>query len=451
MTRKIIIGIGIACWLAAMGFAVAIAHGQCVGGVCYQQPRSTYGPPQLEAPQGSGREYISAAEYKRYGCMVRIKTRDKDGNVSGGSGVVTVYNGQPVVLTSYHVVQDTSSNTIYIIDLFGTTHSGKYIGYNKTWDLAVIKAPPALVKYAVPLQERKVQLKERVGMYGFGGPMQRLARGVGYITGYGAPSFNGAPQDWAYANYPYSYNGDSGGAVIDTQGRLAGVRWGGDKTASIFVTVPRVRNILQSLGICRAPQQQKPQLILQPVQAQRPPPLPTEPTVERTMEELSVDMSGVNSALDKQAEAMTQLSRSVSAYIDMQTRMLQQQQTEQRAQRTEQTWAPVAGTAVQGFTQTEGSLLDKGKGAVASVIESPAAQGAATSALSSLLLLIPGIGVPLALGARLLLPYFMSAGAKIIARKLRSNEKTEYGDVVREGMDVTDKQRARENGAPADG
>lgn len=137
-----------------------------------------------------------------------------------GSGFVAHSSG--IIVTNTHVVPRAKGDTLRVTFIDGKTYTGKVIGRDPRTDLAVVKITPD-----APLVPLKLAPTSKAGLgtkvYALGSPMgKRFSVTSGIVSGY----------DRAYdAVWPVPFlqhdaalnPGNSGGPLIDEQGRVLGV------------------------------------------------------------------------------------------------------------------------------------------------------------------------------------------------------------------------------------
>lgn len=451
MTRKILIGLGAIGWAIAMGIAVASAQ-TCVDGQCDPSERMSYSDArdlQLQTKSGV-RRLIKETEYAQFSSMVKVRTDDGGGVSSLGSGVITLYNGVPIILTSWHVIKDARSTSV--LDLNARLHKAVLLGHDKSWDIAVLYAKTIALSQAVAYSTTPLILQQPVGLYGYGdGPIRRLSRVVSYIVGFQAPQPSG-PLDWASTNYGQAQNGDSGGAVLNARGQLVGVRWGGDQNTTVFVKMPRILNLLKFLGVGPNCSWYRPPPVTHatvirgpPLTYQSPISNPSFGVVEKSVEELSIDMTSINASMNKQATAIAGLTNVMAQHYQLQTQLLQIQINERKVAADRERSEVIIGVAQPAIESAIAGVKEGGvMGGVAAVITNPGLQEAASNVLLYWLAAIPGIGWLLFAAGKLGLPLVLRMAGNMVAGWLYSPKRTPAGDVIRAGLQVADKQRARE-------
>ena len=177
-----------------------------------------------------------------HAAVARIIAPESSG-VSLGSGVLVDINGsQGLVLTNWHVIRDSrSAGLVQFAD--GFQSAGTVIRFDEAWDLAAIsiwkpKTTPVQLAPRNPLQG------EALCIAGYGRGAYREQRGR--CTEYLSPG-SGYPKELVELQAP-ARQGDSGGPILDTEGRLAGVLFGEGDGKTIGSCVSRLRIFLASVG-----------------------------------------------------------------------------------------------------------------------------------------------------------------------------------------------------------
>lgn len=174
--------------------------------------------------------------------VARIIAPDQ-GGVSLGSGVlVDVNKTQGLVLTNWHVIRD-SRSAVLVQFPDGFQSAGTVVRYDEAWDLAalVIWKPHTT---PIPLADRPPAIGEPLTIAGFGRGAYRAETGpcTEYLspgTGYGKEFVELAAT---------ARQGDSGGPILDANGKLAGVLFGQNEGRTIGSCSTRLRTFLASVG-----------------------------------------------------------------------------------------------------------------------------------------------------------------------------------------------------------
>ena len=174
--------------------------------------------------------------------VARIIAPESTG-VSLGSGVLVDVNGsQGLVLTNWHVIRD-SRSAVLVQFADGFQSAGTVIRFDEAWDLAAIsiwkpKATP------VPLAQRNPIPGEPLSIAGYGRGAYREQRGR--CTEYLSPG-SGYPKELVELQAP-ARQGDSGGPILNADGRLAGVLFGEGDGRTVGSCASRLRVFLASVG-----------------------------------------------------------------------------------------------------------------------------------------------------------------------------------------------------------
>lgn len=177
--------------------------------------------------------------------MVRVYCHDSANSRSIGSGVLVRWGKRVVVLTARHVVRDAKK----ILILFHTKKSvsARVLVVDATWDCAVLELDerpegiePAEVELGEPAMFRPGDRLESCGY----GPDGQLAVNSGLFRGYrrSTAAMNG-PDDWMVLS-GYARQGDSGGPIFNSAGRVVGVLWGTDGSEVVGVQAGRLHVLL---------------------------------------------------------------------------------------------------------------------------------------------------------------------------------------------------------------
>ncbi len=174
--------------------------------------------------------------------VARIIAPESSG-VSLGSGVlVDINESQGLVLTNWHVIRD-SRSAVLVQFADGFQSAGTVIRFDEAWDLAAIsiwkpKATP------VPLAQRNPLPGEPLSIAGYGRGAYREQRGR--CTEYLSPG-SGYPKELVELEAP-ARQGDSGGPILNTDGRLAGVLFGEGDGRTVGSCASRLRVFLATVG-----------------------------------------------------------------------------------------------------------------------------------------------------------------------------------------------------------
>ena len=233
------------CVFVLLGFIVVVVFSGRAGRAYGQQSFAAAGWGGGQHPQPFDPELFS--DYLLSGqtphpAVARIIAPESSG-VSLGSGVLVDSNGsQGLVLTNWHVIRD-SRSAVLVQFADGFQSAGTVIRFDEAWDLAAIsiwkpKATPVQLAPRNPLQG------EALCIAGYGRGAYREQRG--HCTEYLSPG-SGYPKELVELQAP-ARQGDSGGPILDTEGRLAGVLFGEGDGRTIGSCVSRLRIFLASVG-----------------------------------------------------------------------------------------------------------------------------------------------------------------------------------------------------------
>lgn len=174
--------------------------------------------------------------------VARIVAPD-EGGVSLGSGVLVDMNqSQGLVLTNWHVIRDTRS-AVLVQFPDGFQSAGTVIRHDEAWDLAalVIWKPQAV---PIPLADQPPQIGELLTIAGFGRGAYRAETGP--CTEYLSPG-TGYAKEFVELSAT-ARQGDSGGPILNADGKLAGVLFGQSNGRTIGSCSTRVKEFLASVG-----------------------------------------------------------------------------------------------------------------------------------------------------------------------------------------------------------
>lgn len=212
----------------------------------------------------------------------RVSVPDGGGVYSKGSGVLIGESDDKAwVLTNWHVVRDGSGQCS--VTFGGETVPGRVLKTDNVADLALIECEAIgvdPVEFA-PMYPTKGDIVIAGGF----GPDDQWRAVEGPVSGYYSPD-QGRTKD-TLAMRGSVRQGDSGGPIVDEQGRLVAVLWGTDGSEVMGTQVGRIMAVCQAFGCapcqsgscgrgwCPAPyaqpRQQRPQIISRPQAVPRAP------------------------------------------------------------------------------------------------------------------------------------------------------------------------------------
>jgi S1-C subfamily serine protease len=227
------------------GLALAAA---CVVGrpACGQQPAMPAAWGMATPAQSAWRPDLFA-DYLLTGqtphpSVARIVAPD-EGGVSLGSGVLVDANqSQGLVLTNWHVIRDTRT-AVLVQFPDGFQSAGTVIRYDEAWDLAALVIWKPQVA-PIQIADRPPQIGEQLTIAGFGRGAYRAQTGP--CTDYLSPGTGYTKELVELA--ATARQGDSGGPILDADGRLAGVLFGQNEGRTIGSCSTRLRAFLGSVG-----------------------------------------------------------------------------------------------------------------------------------------------------------------------------------------------------------
>lgn len=232
--------------LVAVLFLAVVTNLLGIGRLAYgQQPFSTGGWSGSRHVQPFDPELFAdylLSDQTPHPAVARIIAPESSG-VSLGSGVlVDINESQGLVLTNWHVIRDSRSAVLVQFD-DGFQSAGTVIRFDEAWDLAAIsiwkpKATP------VPLAQRNPLPGELLSIAGYGRGAYREQRGR--CTEYLSPG-SGYPKELVELQAP-ARQGDSGGPILNANGRLAGVLFGEGNGRTVGSCASRLRIFLASVG-----------------------------------------------------------------------------------------------------------------------------------------------------------------------------------------------------------
>lgn len=211
---------GLWIWAAFLAPSVSLAGEwgtSCGPGGCYPGPsRSVVVPVQ-----------------QPHAAVVRVTAQEHGGTSSGSGSYVARSERHGLVVTNWHVVQRATAK-IWVQFPDGFRSAATVLEIDKTWDLAALLVwrPKEAV---VPLRIRTDMPRagECLAAHGYGSGRYRVASGR--VVQYVAPAKPGCPAEMVEISVA-SRGGDSGGPILDTQGRLVAVLWGtaGGRTVGTY-------------------------------------------------------------------------------------------------------------------------------------------------------------------------------------------------------------------------
>lgn len=208
------------------------ADAQCVGGQCPTQS-------QWRAPTIKGNSAI-----------VRIIIRESLGNGIGSGTIFRQERKVAYVLTAAHVVADRIRNGV-TVRVSGQLYQATVLCEDKLWDVAILRIADPGIK-PIALADEIPKPGDSVECSGLGpNGVYRYARGP--VTKFVSPGKN-LPFEWIEVKIA-SRQGDSGGPIVNTKGRIVGLINGTDNRITAGPCLPRIRKIIKGIlgPVCPSP------------------------------------------------------------------------------------------------------------------------------------------------------------------------------------------------------
>jgi len=162
-----------------------------------------------------------------------------DGNmISSGSGTLVA---KDVVITNWHVVVDNSDDEITVTFYDGHKYDAKIIKTDKVWDLAALRLSKPVANKVIKLGEIP-EIGDKLTIAGYG--KGKYQESTGKLIQFVAPGKDG-PTDILELEASVR-QGDSGGPILDSKGRLVGVLFGGKDGLTNGSHIGRVKEFLES-------------------------------------------------------------------------------------------------------------------------------------------------------------------------------------------------------------
>ncbi len=180
--------------------------------------------------------------------VVRIHCWEGGGRWGKGSGVLVRWGKRTVVITARHVV--VKAKRVLVDFHNGKRRKARVLKVNVRWDCAVLDigaAPegiePARMAFG---NDATFQDGDRLESCGYGAD-DKLASNSGLFKGYrrSTAAMQG-PDDWMVIS-GHARQGDSGGPVFDSKGRVVGVLWGTDGQTVVCVQPGRIHVMLNEV------------------------------------------------------------------------------------------------------------------------------------------------------------------------------------------------------------
>lgn len=170
-------------------------------------------------------------------------------NLGSGTVIERWENTNGVVVTNAHVVRDRESDASVVVDFvqLGYKAKGVVVDVDETWDIAaVVTRLPGNVQ-PVPLRETLVELGETLTTAGYPRGGDQISVSRGRAAQYNTPRQRSSEAYMLTVAGAASEQGCSGGAILDEQGRLAAVLWGGEHSSTAGTVCARILGRLRNL------------------------------------------------------------------------------------------------------------------------------------------------------------------------------------------------------------
>lgn len=232
--------------LLTVGLALAIAAAPDRARA--QNPFWGWGTAQAVGPNARSKwspelfaDYIGTGQTP-HPAVARIVAPEDSGTSLGSGVLVDVNRSQGLVLTNWHVIRD-SRSAVLVQFPDGFQSAGTVVRWDEPWDLAAIviwkpQATPVTLAAAQPT------IGEPLTIAGYGRGSFRAETGP--CTQYLSPG-SGYPMEFVELSAT-ARQGDSGGAIFNGRGELAGVLFGQNDGRTIGSCSKRVREFLASVG-----------------------------------------------------------------------------------------------------------------------------------------------------------------------------------------------------------
>lgn len=165
--------------------------------------------------------------------VARVLVEDKSDKMSGGTGTLI---RSDLIVTNWHVVKD-RVGIVRVVFPDWTVYKAKVIKVDRLWDLAALQIESILLP-PIELGE-KPKLGDVVTVSGYGSGWYETDRGK--VIGFYQPAQNAAG-DLIQIDASVR-NGDSGGPILDNDGKLVGILFG-ISDGTYGTNIERVRKFL---------------------------------------------------------------------------------------------------------------------------------------------------------------------------------------------------------------
>lgn len=187
---------------------------------------------QADCPNGTCPVPVHTASATSKWSKVAVKIEASHPNMTGwGSGVIVASDGRTaLVLTNRHVVKGAQTVSVHRLNKI---YRANVLRISEDADLASLEISAPYGQHALPIASTQ---PTSVWSFGFGGSGSLHSHSGQYRLAY-------TSGDQVYGFAPH--DGDSGSAVVNNDGELAGLVWGGDSDVhAAVVSLPKLKAFL---------------------------------------------------------------------------------------------------------------------------------------------------------------------------------------------------------------
>ena len=157
--------------------------------------------------------------------LVKVSFSDASGQQGEGTGSGVIISQDGYIITNSHVVQDSRNVTVKVVTYGGDEYDATVVGYDRTTDLAVIKADASGLSPARLGSAAQMKVGEEVIAIGNpGGEDFSFSMTGGYISGLDRHVGSYSSAGMTYIQTDAAINpGNSGGALVNLYGQVIGI------------------------------------------------------------------------------------------------------------------------------------------------------------------------------------------------------------------------------------
>lgn len=157
--------------------------------------------------------------------LVKVSFSDASGNQGEGTGSGVIISQDGYIITNSHVVQDSRNVTVKVVTYSGEEYDAEVVGYDRTTDLAVLKAKAKGLSPARLGSAAQMEVGEEVIAIGNpGGEDFSFSMTGGYISGLDRHVGSYSSAGMTYIQTDAAINpGNSGGALVNLYGQVIGI------------------------------------------------------------------------------------------------------------------------------------------------------------------------------------------------------------------------------------